>query len=176
MNTTLLQPRLISETNFWIDYANEVLKISLPYPKVSFDLRGTCAGKAYTTQWMVKYNIPLALKHVDEFSADTVPHEVAHLVANKYFNQRCGHGPKWRYIMEKVFKVPASRCHSMDVSGCRARIAKRFLYRCDCSEPIKVGPKHHKVISQGVFAGRVACRRCKKTLSHSDFIETLILT
>jgi SprT protein len=161
--------RLVSETHKWIDLANQRLNIRCEYPTILTNLRGTCAGKAFTVSWIVQYNLGLALENEQEFFATTVPHEVAHLVADQYYGKKCMHGPLWKNIME-MFGVPAVRCHNYDVTNHRVRKAMRYIYRCSCLEGCTVGPKYHKKLQLGLST--IYCRRCEQVFTKDDLLKS----
>lgn len=146
-------------------------------PEVDFSLRGTTAGQAIPMAWKLRFNLDLAYANRDHFLTHTVPHEVAHLVANSVYGKNCGHGWEWKHIMTAVFKIPAIRCHSYDVSHCRARRTSRFIYRCGCGT-VRIGPKHHKMIQQRAANGcasRISCRTCRKSICADDFVQQVAL-
>jgi len=162
-----IQKRLVDETKFWVDLANEQLNRNFEYPTVQFDLRGTTAGQAWSGLNKIRYNIELAMDNLEDFSGQTVGHEVAHIIADRYFAMRCNHGRNWKWIMKNVFGLEPTRCHDYDVSAHRARKSYRYKYQCNCSESCVAGPKHHNAIKSG---RKISCRRCKIVLSSSRFI------
>lgn len=163
---------LVSETYKCVDVANKKLGILYPYPKVQFDLKGTTAGEAYSVSNRIRYNLGIAISNWNDFIGTTVPHEVAHLVADFYFKYRCNHGPDWQYVMKEVYGLEPIRCHKYDVSEHYTRKVVRYQYRCDCSEPCKVGPKYHKKLQSGMVS--IRCIRCKKVLTRNDHYDTVV--
>ena len=164
-----ISEKLVSETRRWVDLANKKMNILFPYPRVKTDLRGTTAGLAYSMYNLIRYNAALAKDNEEAFFARTVPHEVAHLVADFYFGERCNHGPKWKYVMNQVFGLEATRCHSYDVSGHRMRRVMRYKYQCGCADGCVVGPKHQKKILSKMAT--LWCKKCNHFLNESNFVE-----
>lgn len=160
-----LENKLIHYSHEWIEKANELLGTSMEYPEVQCNLRGTTAGIAYTHSWKIRYNLGLARDNYQDFIEQTVPHEVAHLVADHYYEKRCVHGKEWKHIMRLFGKEP-TRCHNYDVEKHRARRHKKYIYTCKC-EACKIGTKHHNMIMRRT--GRVFCRRCKHYFSIDDY-------
>ncbi len=136
-------------------------KARLPDPKVAFDLRGLAAGEASPSDWAIRYNDELLARHGEEFLAEIVPHEVAHLVvAGRYRRKRCRpHGEEWREVME-FFGVAPRRCHSFEVTP--ARRMRRFAYRCSCEAPHLLTKRAHLRIRRGT--AQYSCRRCGDVL------------
>jgi SprT protein len=159
-----LENTLKEESFKWIDKANKMLDTNMEYPKIDCNLRGTTAGYAYSLVWKLRYNKGLARDNYKDFIYNTVPHEVAHLVADRYYNKRCHHGKEWKRVMTMFGKEP-SRCHDYDVERhrLRKRTIKRHLYECGCPEPVQVGQKHHNILLREL--GRVSCKACKNVLS-----------
>ena len=172
MDTFDIKMELCKETKKWFDVANQKLNREFSYPFISFLLRGTCAGKAYTYKNEIHYNLGIAKDNFNHFVSQTVPHEVAHIVADKYFGRRCIHGREWRWVMQDVFGKEPTRCHSYDVTNHRARKTKTYLYQCSCLDGCRVGAKHHKVI--GNTYAQIHCKKCKFILNPSLLIRELV--
>lgn len=92
---------------------------------IDFELQGTTAGKAWTNRngtgrILISYNLTLAMENQETFLDDTVPHEVAHPVANDFFRLTyplgCEHNDCWSHVMRVFGKTPRP-CHSYDVSN-----------------------------------------------------------
>lgn len=120
--------------------ANARWGVSMPAPEVAFDLRGTTAGMAVypragaTHAPRLRFNAVLLRDNAAEFFADTVPHEVAHLVNRALEAKTPGakwdsHGPQWQAVM-RSFGVEPSRCHGLDVRA--ARVGGSWRFRCSC--------------------------------------------
>jgi len=128
------------------------------FPTVRFDKRGTTAGTANGIKWELNFNMILLNENVEHFIAQTVPHEVAHLIDHQIYDshaprydhigrrkKRSVHGRTWKMIMT-ILGVPADRCHNMDVSNARAarRKTEKFDYKCTgCNTVLSMGKIRH---------------------------------
>lgn len=127
---------------------------TFPIPTVNFGLKGVVAGQAIVNTNTLRFNLILAELNQTDFLAQTVPHEVAHLIAWAVYRDG-GHGPGWKSIMSAL-SLPAKRCHSYDTSHARPN-----LYHCACSEHV-LSNRLHAAIQRGQSRH---CLRCKGTIS-----------
>jgi SprT protein len=104
----------IQTTHNFINKANSLYRIQLPYPEISFQLKGTYAGKAFGRRWLIKYNYPLLEENFEDFVNITVPHETAHLVEFKLFG-KAGHKDNWKRIMKDFGIQNPKRCHNYKI-------------------------------------------------------------
>lgn len=124
-------------------------------PQVSLDLRGQKAGVAYLQRNLLRFNAQLYRENHEHFLAQTVPHEVAHLLAQALYGDRIRpHGREWQALMTGLFGLPAQRCHDYQVP---TRAATRYLYRCGCPEVMPFTAQRHALVRRG---RRYSCRRC----------------
>ena len=132
-------------------------------PEISFKLRGQKAGVAHLTENKLRFNLQLYLANQEDFLRQTVPHEVAHMVAHQLFGPRIQpHGEEWQLIMRGVYELPPHRCHSYEVER---RKVNRFIYRCSCVDgEFPFSAQRHALVAKG---RRYYCRRCKVTLTFS---------
>lgn len=133
--------------------------------EIRFDLRGTAAGQVRMRSGsaLIRYNTALLNLHPTQFIAETVPHEVAHVVAfTKHGGRIRPHGGEWQAVM-RHFGVEPSRCHRFDVSRLRTRSLQRFLYRCGCGSHEISSIRHNRIRRQGTV---YLCRRCRQPLRH----------
>lgn len=134
-------------------------------PKIRFDKRGTTAGTANKTQWELNFNMVLLNENTEHFVRQTVAHEFAHLMDHQLFSskesrfdrwgkrkKRSPHGHNWKNCM-LVLGVPATRCHSMDVTNSRVggrRKTASFDYRCGgCNQTFPMGKIRHNKQQSG---------------------------
>lgn len=127
--------------------------------EIRFDLRGRAAGQARCGchgPWIIRYNPVLLRENPESFIVETIPHEVAHVVAFALYGHRIRpHGPEWRAIMEQFGAAP-ERCHRFDLSRVPRRATRVFPYHCRCGDHELSSIRHHRVL-----AGRIyLCRRC----------------
>ncbi|WP_428607421.1 SprT-like domain-containing protein [Sedimenticola sp.] len=130
---------------------------------IQFNLTGKAAGMAlfpHRSTPVIRYNTLLLIENQEDFLRRTVPHEVAHVVARRFFGQKIKpHGAEWREVMQ-LFGAEASRCHNYDISRASRRRLKRFNYRCDCRTH-RLSSIRHKRVLQGQ---QYLCIDCKQPL------------
>ncbi len=125
-----------------------------PMPRLRFDLRGRSAGQARLQEWSIRLNPTLLHQHGVDFIRDTVPHELAHLIAFAQYGGRIRpHGEEWRHLM-RLLGRPATVCHDYEVKP--ARQLRRFDYHCGC-RPHQLSSIRHRRCLQGM---RYLCRHC----------------
>lgn len=150
----------------------ECLQIAEAYYKrpfllsaVTFDLTGQAAGMLRVSRaksiFTIRYNRALLEASPNEILNQTVPHEVAHLVAFQQFGFGIKpHGREWAGVMRSVFGRSPDRCHSMDTS---IATGASFVYRCSCEADIVVTKQKHAKIQKSLY-------RCKKCSSVIAFV------
>lgn len=176
--TADLKQRTIQQVHHFVDLANKRYGINMSYPTITFDLRGTTAGMAYSGEHKVQFNAGLLVRNVDEMLEDTVPHEVAHLVTyrlhptsrrwtgKKWVRTIKPHGDEWKSVMRALGVTP-DRTHNMDVSEVRVKKnVTKYEYRCNCRTH-EVGGKVHNKIQAG---HTYTCRKCKGKLTAGTFV------
>ncbi len=111
-------------------------------PEIRFDLRGGTAGEAAPRLWLLRFNRELLSRYGESFIEETVPHEVAHLVASRVYG-RCiaPHGSEWRAVME-FFGAEPSRCHNFEFAPTRR--LRTYRYRCGCREHWLTSIRHNR--------------------------------
>lgn len=68
-------------------------KESLEYSTISYKLKGKTAGIAFSSRNLIKFNEVLITENFEQFINNIIPHEVAHIVADHFFNyQKHHHG------------------------------------------------------------------------------------
>ncbi len=128
-------------------------------PEVRLDLRGQKAGIAYLDRQLLRFNAGMYERHEEDFLRQTVPHEVAHLIAHALHGHRIRpHGAEWQGIMRDLFGLPAHRCHTYSVPR---RRTTEYLYRCACPNPVHFTPQRHRWVIKG---RRYQCIRCNQLL------------
>jgi SprT protein len=166
-----LQDRATAAVAYWIARANRVATrdygIAIPVPEVRFDLQGATAGYALFPERGAPYlrlNRDLLERHPGEMIDQTVPHEVAHIVARRLHGWRApAHGEEWRRVMD-YFGKPAERTHSM--AGQPVRKVRRFTYTCECPDFVhRITAVRHFRAERGA---RYACRQCGSRLRKQD--------
>lgn len=140
------------------------LKMNLSFHGVSFFQRSTTAGYVIPRRDNVVYlNLELLKRNKDFFEKDTIPHEVAHLFADKIatFAER-PHGKTWKKIMKNVFGIEPKRCHSLNTEGVGKRV-KKYKYICKCQKHEMSSVAHKKMQAK---KATYRCRKCYSTLTY----------
>ena len=129
-----LVDQCISKIRSYIDLGNEKLGTHVPYPRVEFNIKGTCAGYAYYSQNMIRLNPTLLFENGVKFVERTPGHEVAHLLCRaKYGAAAKSHGSEWKSVMWTL-GLDSKRCHSFNVSNVPTRRNKVSI-SVPCSGP-----------------------------------------
>lgn len=71
----------------------------------------TTAGRAFLDDGYIDLSPDLMWEHTEQFCRDTIPHELAHLVAWKVYGDP-GHGKGWKTVIRE-FNIPTDRLHHM---------------------------------------------------------------
>ena len=141
------------------------------FPVVTYDLKGTTAGMAYSRANKIRLNLELLIKYKDDFINRTVVHEMAHIFVDYYYNRKRGiyatypkpHGKEWRDMMYQLEIKTVTRCHSYQVAPSRTQ--RRFAYTCNCDNKIhSISLTKHNRIKRGLNYKCVHCgTRLKST-------------
>jgi len=133
--------------------------MSKPMPQVVINPRlRTTAGRAFFDRNMVDFNKSLMETNKEYFIQDTIPHELAHIIAFVLFGDD-GHGADWRRVLEALTGRPAERLHSMDVSAQR-RKSKTYTMYCGCG-PVEISPQRMAWVNKG---RQYTCNNCGQLL------------
>lgn len=148
--------------------------VDLPKIIILWDLKGKSAGR-FNWGWGVctfEVNLVLAKENLEEYLAQTIPHEFSHYIAYVNWKSKgCWRNPpkhnwEWQRIMLNIFKREPHRCHSYDVSSVSRKV-KRFDYKCKCMNHSLTPMKHSKMM----FNPRAfVCSRCRTLLT---FVKVL---
>ena len=130
--------------------------IALPVDAVRIrnDIRGQVAGWASWKSrgehitYGLRFNHEAILKHNDDMTNDTIPHEVAHIVC--YINPSLGkgHDDGWKAVCRRL-GGDDSRTHDMVLTKAKVVPSRRQKYILPDGRVCQVGPKHHKMIQGG---------------------------
>jgi len=166
--STSIKERVTAKLKEGIDIAKRAYGVDITFPTVVYKKRGTTAGTASYTRWVLDFNPILLNENVDDFISRTVPHELAHLITDKVFpeahntsvtftrrgqikrSKREVHGNAWQSVM-RVLGADPKRCHSYDVANARVKkTTTKYQYRCDkCNGIVECGPKVHANLQRG---------------------------
>lgn len=140
--------------------------MKMPSMVVEYDINSSrLAGQAcYPNR--VRLNPVFLNAYGDEFIADTVGHEVAHIAVFTIYYKGRGrrvspHGYEWASVMATIGQ-DASRCHNFDVpAGISVGKQKaKYNYKCTgCGAIITAGPKVHAKIQAGHEYWHSSCPR-----------------
>ena len=88
-----------------------------------------------------RINLALAEDNLEDYLADTIPHEYAHFIVWEYLKDKnCVHGSSWQGVMEKCFNLNPTRCHNYDLS----KVVEIHIWNCPtCGKEHKLTKKHH---------------------------------
>lgn len=150
----------------WIDHAGRLFAVPITQPQVRCDLRGRTAGLTiyprkhdHHEPTIIRLNAELLERHPREMLEQTIPHEVAHVVANHLYGPRIRpHGPEWRSIMQAFGVTPDVR-HNMHAEPTRR--LRRHHYLCGCPDGVELTAIRHNRAQRGTV---YRCRRCGETL------------
>jgi len=162
------QRRVVAATTDCIARAGEVLGRRFAAIPVLFDLTGRAAGmyRVSRGERVIRYNPYIFATDLADNLATTVPHEVAHYVADVVHGRGLvrPHGPEWSAIMAALGADPG-RTHAYDLSGVPVRTQRRHPYRCACTTHHLTTRRHYQVL-RGAMTYR--CRRCGEELTAMD--------
>jgi SprT protein len=134
--------------------------------EVKFNLLGQTAGmlqiRGRQTVFTIRINRVLLESNPVHILGQTVPHEVAHLVAFQQFGFAIKpHGVEWQEVMQSVFNLEPTRCHDMDTS----KTAKaQFIYMCACAKELLVTKRMHSKLQKSQFR----CKICSHKIAFHE--------
>lgn len=135
---------------------------------IIFKRNGSTGGSSNYSQRELMFQLDIAEHNADDFIKVVVPHEVAHYVQRAiygYSHDVKPHGRQWKYIMVRVYNLPAERCHSYDVSVTKTRKRRRFMYNCGCSTTHDISSVIHNRIQSG--KKRYTCTKCRQVIKYN---------
>jgi SprT protein len=139
---------------------------SIVRPTIGTSLKGHCAGKAYTNKNLIKLNGYLLETETDEMLNDTLPHEIAHIIARKAYGKVSrSHGWEWQTIMG-ILGVKPTRCHTMKTQPARI-IERPHAYECSCKIHNLTNRLHNKIL----VGSRRVCMKCKSLIVEVNLTE-----
>lgn len=154
------------ETCFILCEAIYQRRFTRPSREVEYNLEGRTAGYAHIAENRITLNKNLMNdpRHLEDMLDQTLPHEVAHLIAYQINPRDQAHGRTWRQVMNVLGKE-ARRCHSYDVEPKFVK-SRPFAYKCGCEEPHMVTATINRRILTKTRA--YSCRKCGETLRPVD--------
>ena len=103
----------------------------------------------------------MAREQPEAFLAETVPHEVAHVVCRVLYPKARPHGPEWRSLMRYFGIEQPSRCHDFASAQSPGRQQRRWHYRCNCRKHQLSTTRHYRILRG---SSRYHCRHCGSEL------------
>ena len=140
-------------------------KIRLAKPEILFNLRGRGAGQVVMSHdqkdIQIRYNLALLNENKQTFIDRTVPHEVAHVIAFKFYGRGIKpHGQEWKNVMN-FFGADSSTTHHFNTENTQVRRLKRFTYQCGCNEYELTTIRHNRVLRG---QANYRCSQCQQPL------------
>lgn len=133
--------------------ASDIYNVKLDASNVDIttDVTGRAAGWARPLKhgkYKLRFNREAILKHNDEMTKDTIPHEVAHLVCFARPELGSRHDLGWKAVCRRL-GGDDSRTHDMLLTPARTPVSRRVDYILASGRVCSVGPKHHVLIQGG---------------------------
>jgi predicted SprT family Zn-dependent metalloprotease len=163
---------------------------TLPSPKLTFGLRGRCAGMHHGATSEIELNMDYVAKNGQDMLDQTVPHEVVHAwltligdpshvrsaesmhqyALNKMYGYRTRR-PKRNPHGETFMRTLASlgcktlRCHNYDTSELVTRKQNRWAWKCPaCGKVYQLSTCRHNKAMRGAAYFHPACGRINGVL------------
>lgn len=164
----LQQQQVIDKTQYYINIANQQLKLNLLPIEINFDLMNRCSGMFIVSRKKIKirYNEIIFAEYFEDSLINTVAHEVAHYVVYSVYGLKSvkPHGIEWKNIMA-IFSVKPDVTSHYEVGHLPLRQQRQHEYSCGCSSYKLSTTRHYKVLrKQAVYR----CVKCKQPLYWVD--------
>lgn len=144
--------------HFWLialkEWKKELANKEMPIIELNPRLK-TTAGRAWYDRNYIDLSAELYEKNKASFINDTVPHELAHIIAKIVYDSN-GHDNSWYYVYFKLTGKEASRLHSYKVER------KVYIYTCNCGKQHNLTIGRHRVLLANPF--HYTCSNCKSFL------------
>jgi SprT protein len=146
--------------------ADAIWQRQFELPRLLFDLRGCCAGRACCRDYQIRLNPVLLLKNQTDFVEQTVFHEVGRLITRR-LHRFCvkPHGREWKSVMLALGLKPI-RCHTYDITNAQVRREHNFAYVCACRTIQLSARRHFKLLR-----GEVPCFKCSSCHTKIKFLN-----
>ncbi|KKM61213.1 hypothetical protein LCGC14_1534020 [marine sediment metagenome] len=169
-----LQERVAEKIRECLDIAEQRFDRSFQTPEISYKLRGLVAGQANSRLWRIRINSILLQENTDDMLNSTVPHEVAHLIADKVYGHIRSHGAEWKSVM-RLLGISPNRCHRYDTTNSRVKVnvKHKFCYKCNCRDMIIVGPVRHRKMQSRFSMNKNSGYRCCSCKGYLVFVKPL---
>jgi SprT protein len=145
-----------------LEKAQQIYGRAFKVPELHFRQMGRTAGRAWYCgeEGKIEINPDFCLNgHLDEMVNQTLPHEIAHILANVIYKVR-GHGREWKSVMVNLGLEPR-RCHNYSLEGVKTRVRRRnHATYCGCGRHDVTATIHNRM-ARGY---RYWCNTCKQNL------------
>ena len=140
--------QIISKCHEAFAKAKVLYGLDLSAVRISFDLKGRCAGQAYRKKGVygMRFNNDMLGRDAfDHVLNDTVPHEVAHIVC--FMNPRFGHGHNqgWKQVCISL-GGSGERLHNEEVVYGEGMT---FEYTTTNGAKVRISEQRHKAVQRG---------------------------
>ena len=157
---------VVEQTAYRIRQASELFGRKFAEIPVYFDLRGRSAGmyRVRLGDRAIRYNPVIFSRYFEDNLAQTVPHEVAHYIADVVYGFRNirPHGPEWKEIM-RFFGAETRATSRYDLTGLPLRSHRQFLYSCSCQQHRLTTRRHNRIErNQALYF----CKQCGGRLKY----------
>jgi predicted SprT family Zn-dependent metalloprotease len=146
---------IIARTNEVIALARRLYPTyTAPSPAILFNIRGKSCGGMAVGYRALRYNLDWYRADPADYLGDTIPHEVAHIVAAAT-GLGAGHNAGWRRICITLGGSGSRVCKNEAVNNvASARRTNQFLYKTECGNAeVWVGPVHHSKLQRSARLG-----------------------
>lgn len=167
------QAAVAAEATRYMEMASSYYNIAIKPIPVLFNLKGKVAGMYRVKQVRfgkpyreIRFNPWIFAKYPEDSWCNTIPHEVAHYIADKLhgFNNIKPHGKEWQQVMRSFGAEPLVR-GSYSLEGIPRRAVKYYDYRCNCRQ-VQLSSYRHRKIQKGLQIYR--CVDCHAPLELCD--------
>jgi len=167
---------LVEKVDGCLHQAKEVFNQDFSYQAIHINIKGKTAGQVRFSKSGIRYDHPILrfnpamlLQYKTQFIEEVVPHECAHLIVHKLYEQSFlrhkrniikPHGVEWQTVMRDVFARTPKVTHTFDTNTPKR---DSYLYQCGCTELThRLGIiRHNKVIRE---QSAYRCKRCSQSL------------
>ena len=115
-DTNKLQRAADESARIWWKKAESIFGNIGPIPLIKMNARLTATGgRAFIQDGYIDLSCYLMTNNPDYYHADTIPHELAHMIAWRLYQDR-GHGKAWKYVALNLYGAN-NRCHTMQTKS-----------------------------------------------------------
>ena len=146
---------VMTNLRYYLKLASHYYHQQINEPLITYRNKGSIAGSAHLQKWQIQLNTLMLLEHQNEFIQQTVPHELAHLIAHQQFGRVSPHGKEWQFIMRDIFSVTPERTHHFQIP--KQIIRNTYSYQCDCQTHQLSTIRHNRIQNHLAI---YCCKKC----------------